>query len=304
MDIREYRYIIEVVDQGGITKAASTLYISQPSLSMYIKNLEKKLGFVFFEKVEGKNVLTSEGELYVDYARRITRLNDELYKQLDKISQLKSGLVRIGITRMRGAALLPVLLPLLHKKYPGIHVQVVEATSQRLEELVCMRELDFILINFPFREKDLSHIDLFSEEILAAIPANNPICKEAISIDGIPHRWIDIKLLANEKFILLKQGQKIRQIADELFLKASITPNILLETSNAETALNLSRVGEGISFILDFLCKSVSNSKDIEFFSIGSPQVFNKFVIAYPHESYISIAGRAVIDVIQDTFKY
>ena len=82
MDIKEYTYILAVVECGSISKAAKKLYISQPSLTTYINNLEKRLGFRFFVEGKGRSHLTPEGELYVEYARQIMILNNNLYEQL------------------------------------------------------------------------------------------------------------------------------------------------------------------------------------------------------------------------------
>lgn len=300
MDIREFSYILTIVDCGSISKAAILLYISQPSLSMYIKNLERRLGFPFFEKADGKHVLTSEGALYVDYARQITRLNDDLYQRLDGIHRLETGLVRIGITRTKGATLLPRLLPAFRRKHPGVRTEFFEGTSQKLEDMVDRRELDFILVNYPFREKDLSFLDLFDEEIAIAVPTKNPVCRQSTFVEGIPFRWMDAKLLKEEEFILLRPGQKMRQVADEIFLKAGFAPHILLETSSATTAYKLTCAGEGISFVIPTYIDEMNYSDNVVFFSIGDPQLLNKFVVAYPEKAYISSAAQAMIECIQE----
>lgn len=78
MDIREFSYILAIVEHGSFTKAANSLYISQPSLSLYIKNMERRLGFAFFNRTNRKLVLTEEGRVYVEYARKIMELNNDM----------------------------------------------------------------------------------------------------------------------------------------------------------------------------------------------------------------------------------
>jgi DNA-binding transcriptional LysR family regulator len=299
MDIKEYRYILEVVKHGSISEAAKELFISQPSLSMYIKNLEKRIGSKFFHKVDGKFHLTDTGKIYIEYAKKIVLLDNELIMELRKIKDLQRGEVTIGITKTRGTLLLHKLLPNFIEKYPDIKVKVIEDTSERLEELLNNREADFVILNYPFKNHEFDYSVLRDEEVVVTIPKTNDICKKAKDIPGLTYKWIDINELKDQPFILLKQGQRMRQIADFLFSEASLKPYVLWETSSAVTAYNLSASGIGLSFITDNYCMTMAHS-NINYFSIGKPQIVFKMAAAYPSSSLLSEASKALIQIVKE----
>jgi DNA-binding transcriptional LysR family regulator len=96
MNIKDFTYITAIVDCGSYSKAAEALYISQPSLSAYIRNLEKQLDIRFFEN--DRSHLTPAGEIYVSYARKIIALDRQLSDELARVKRADSGKIRIGIT--------------------------------------------------------------------------------------------------------------------------------------------------------------------------------------------------------------
>lgn len=303
MDIREFTYVLAIVDTGSISKAAEKLHISQPSLSIYIKKLENRLSFPIFERSNKKLLLTPEGKTYVGYARQIMQLNDEMHRKFSSLGHLESGLVRIGITNTKGSFLLPRILPTLSKQFPHLEINFLEDTSTHLETRVIERELDFILVNYPFRsyEYDLEFIKLFKEEFLLALPVDSPFCAKAIQVEGSTKPWIDITLLKKEKFILAKPGLKLRQVADYLFLSKGMRPNVLLETENLATAAGLTGAGIGVSFTMDTYINFLPTARDsLSLFSIGDPCITTDYVIAFPKSCHLSKAAHAVINALRE----
>lgn len=303
MDIREFTYVIAIVDSGSITGAAENLHISQPSLSIYIRNLENRLSFPLFERNNRKLILTPEGKTYVEYARQILQLNNEMHQKLTSLEHLDSGVVRIGITNTKGSLLLPKLIPALNREFPHFEINFFEDSSTHLENRVMERELDFILVNYPFRtySYDLEYIKLFKEEFLLALPVDSPFSSKAVQIDVSHKPWLDIKLLKNEKFILAKPGLKLRQVADYLFLSKGIRPCVVLETDNLATACGLTQAGIGISFTMDTYVNFLPTGVDsLCLVSIGDPCITSDYVIAFPKGSHLSKAAGAVIETLKE----
>ena len=150
MDIHEFSYILAIVDHGSYTKAADALYISQPSLSLYIKNLERRLGITFFTKTNGKIALTDLGAVYVDYARRIMELNDSMMEEMETIKRKQSIKIRAGLTITRSLDLMPLFLHTMQEKYPDVCVEIVVNKTNDLINSVLNQELDFIMVNKAF----------------------------------------------------------------------------------------------------------------------------------------------------------
>lgn len=296
MDIKEYRYILAIVEYGSISKAAEKLFISQPSLTTYIKNLEKRLGFQFFVEGKGKSHLTPEGELYVNYARQIRTLNDNLYRQLESFHNLKKGFVRMGITRSRATVILPKLLPETQKRYPSLQIEILEGNSREIEEALKMGELDFALLNNSKSNEKLICLPLREEEVVLIVPKTYQIQGE--NIPESPYPWVDIGKLGKLPFTLLKQGQRMREIADTLFAKNDIKPNIVFETSSATTAYKLSEAGFSCCFLLNSYLEDIPDTLDV--FSIGSPRIIRHLMAARLKSFPFSKASMEVIAVLKE----
>ena len=300
MDIREYSYILAVVDNGTVSCAAEKLFISQPSLTAYIKNLEKRLGFSFFEEGSGKTRLTPEGELYVEYARQIVTLEHNLYRQLEDYKNLKKGVVRIGIPYTRATFVLPELLGAMQRRYPELRLEIREGNSRELEDALTMGEMEFALLNYPFRSAKLAYLPLCEEQFVLVAPAGSALHGQGKWIDGSRYPWLDIREAAQEPFILLRSGHRTRQIADALFFAAGVQPHILYELSSAVTAHRLTEQGVGCSFMLDKYFSLPSDRTEV--FCVGEPHpIVSRLVIAHLPERKFSHAARAVISVVRDT---
>lgn len=297
MDIKEYRYVYEIAKQGGISKAARELYISQPSLSGYLKNLEARLGFRIFEMAGGKIKPTSEGELYLEHARQILGIDESLMETLEKIRHNKSGIVRIGVPVTRSAYVLPNIVCACKEAYPDIEVKIVEGISRELEELVYHREVDFILGNRPFKRYSLAYQELFEEQTVLVVPNQFEVCAEGVCRDGWKYPWMDMSCLEGVPITLLKPGQRLREIADSLFLMANVKPKIFLETRSAETAFSLAKKGLSACLIYDSYFFERPSSR-VRLFSVGESPICHQFVVAYPQNAEFSTPVRAIMDTI------
>ena len=297
MDIKEYSYILAVVECGSISKAAKELYISQPSLTTYINNLERRLGFHFFVEGKGKSELTPEGELYVGYAKQIMILNHNLYEQLNAINNIKHKLVRIGIAGTRSTILIPKLLPALKKKDPSLQVEILEGNSKQLEEALRRGELDFALLNDSVNLKGFDYESISEEKFVLLAPDFYQLSDLAEISENLPYPWIDIRHAKELPFVMLHHGHRVREIADTLFQKNDIKPHIVFETENAVTACRLVEAGYGCSFILGSYAEQLK--KNVNIFLVGSPTISRKLVIARLKNREYTAAGRSVAEMIK-----
>ncbi len=122
MDFKKLKYVLTVAEVQSISKAAAILYISQPSLSHVISNLEMELGIQIFNRTTTPISLTYAGERFVETAKEILNMNNKLKKEFSDISNARKGKIAIGIPSLRGSFMLPHILPVFHKEYPGIEL--------------------------------------------------------------------------------------------------------------------------------------------------------------------------------------
>lgn len=299
MDIREYTYFLAIVDYGSITKAAEALYISQPSLSIFLKKLEGRLGFPLFFRVGGKLILTNEGKVYEEYARRITMMDKELGQYFHDLGNLNRGSISVGLTANRGSLMLK-LLPIIHQRIPNIKIELIEETSEQLEEQIAAHKIDFALLNRPFRNHEIDYIPLIEEEVVVGIPSSFDVSDKIRRIPESVHPWIDITELKKYPFILSKKGQRLRQISDYLFLAKNITPDIYMETGSIYNISTAITQHVGVGFLLDSYINTYNiPTKNVLFCSVGVESVTKlQYVVAYPKDGYFSAPAKKCLDIL------
>ena len=300
MDIREFSYILAIVEHGSFTKAANSLYISQPSLSLYIKNMERRLGFAFFNRTNRKLVLTEEGRVYVEYARKIMELNNDMIEELERLAVRRKIYCRVGLTMTRSMDLMPLFMSRMQERYPGICVEVVVSKTNDLINSVLNQELDFILINKAFENNDLEYVSLYEDQMVIAVNRKNPVRQHADKAPGADLRSIDMKSLVHEPVITFQAGNWQRRMMEYLFSMQDAAPNIICETNNHLSALAHVKAGLGIATLVKSGIRRFVDDDALEFLSVQNEYPGIEFVIAYLKNRAMSDTARSAVHVIEE----
>lgn len=296
MDFRQLQYMLMVAEEKSFSKAANKLFIAQPSLSQFIQKLEQQLGVQLFDRTTNPISLTYAGELYVETAKQILDLKDQLSNQMSDMAKLRKGRLKIGLAPFRSTYIMPRILPMFQASYPDIELILVEGTSSELEDMAMKGITDITLMMQPIPEDCFFYEFISKEETLIALPPNHPMSSSSYS----KIKLVDLK---DERFILLKQNQKLHQIAMELCKKAGFTPKVIIETESIEAAHALVTAGMGISFIPDTLPSSRTFSQQPKYFSIEDFSSTREMVVAFKKGRYLSSAARKFIEMMKDTFE-
>lgn len=296
MDLKEFEYVLAINEEKSFSKAAKKLFISQPSLSQYINRLESQMGIMIFDRNTIPLSLTYEGEMYIKSIKSIMNIVEDLHKEFEDMSGLKKGRVNIGLTPSKANNPLPAILPVFKKEYPGIELKITEENSSVLENMLLRGQVDICMMNLPIKSKGIEYEEIIKENLyLAAPPDYVPV--KTIDSDT-PYPQIDIKDLSEEQFILLHPSQRLRQIADSIFNKANIKPNVLLETTGIETALRLSAAGMGFCLVPEFSAKYAGLTKQPEYYSLGKDMNWT-LVLAYRENTYRTKAVNAFAQTVR-----
>lgn len=306
MDFRQLQYMLKVAEERSFSKAAQKLYIAQPSLSQYIQNLEQQLGVQLFDRTTVPLRLTHAGELYVETAKQILDLKDQLSQQMQDIALMRKGRLTIGLSPFRSTYIMPKVLPLFHEKFPGIEVILLEGTSSELEELALKGSTDISIMTLPIQGKLFEYERVLTEEILVAVPPQHPLKEEVDKIQSHSSIYPKIHLskLRNEAFILLKQDQKLHQISSNLCKRAGFKPRIILESESIEAAHALATAGMGITFVPDTLTLFRQTTQSPLYFSIADEPSTREMVVAYRRGRYLSKAASEFIIVMKELLQF
>lgn len=142
MEFKQLRSFVEVIHQGGFTQAAKTLHISQSAVSKQVAQLEHSLGTALLQRQGSHIQLTAAGSVVLQRAEGMLRLRHELLSELDDLSELKRGELRLGLPLLGSDVLFARLFAEYRRRYPNIKVQLLEGGSLNIEQAVLSGELE------------------------------------------------------------------------------------------------------------------------------------------------------------------
>lgn len=231
MNTKQAFYVSTIARSGSITAAAKELYISQPSLSQTLKQIETELGLPLFERDTLPLRLTYAGEKYLECANILLTANERLKNELQEIRQENSGRLRLGISVQRAMQILPLAIPWFVMQYPNVTIDLTEAGSAKLEHLVEEGQVDLALAALESTSPMFDYT-LIERETIGILAGKGSHLAGRFP-DGTPLTLEDAK---DDSFISLREGHSIRVVQDFLFRKSGLKPHILLETDSLEVA--------------------------------------------------------------------
>lgn len=300
MDFKELNYVLAIAKYQNITKAAEALYITQPTLTKFLQNLEKDMGQKLFKRLGNRFVLTYAGERYTAKAAEILNLKKELDQEMGDLVRNNAGSLKIAFPTMRGTYMLPCTLPIFNSLYPNVKLDILEAHSSQLEGMLLNGEADLAFFNLPVKSPNVDYEIISHEEVLLVMAAGHPLARSGVKRGDCKYPWMDLNRLKDEPMILQIPGQRTRQTVDHLLKSYSFTPNIKLETSNISAEVELAAKGYGICFVTETHLKHLAPGKKVSCFSIGEPCTTVDFVAAYRRGSYIPYHAREYIKIVKD----
>lgn len=231
MNTKQAFYIRTIAREGSITAAAKALYISQPSLSQTLRQIEQEVGMPLFDRDTLPLRPTYAGEKYLECAGVVLAASERLENQLQEIRQQDSGRLRLGISVQRAMQILPQAMPWFAMQFPKVHIELTEAGSAHLEQLVSQGQVDLALAALESTSTQLRYTMIERETI--GILAGRSSALAQRWLDGTP---LTVTELAGESVVSLRQGHSVRVVQDALFRRHGLSPAILLETDSLEVA--------------------------------------------------------------------
>lgn len=302
MQLRDIQYVVTVAHESSFSKAAQALFISQPALSQSIKRLENELNIRLFIRENNSIRLTAAGKIFVADGIEILRMSNALRTKMSEIINLRDCNLKIGISTFYSNCYLPKILPAFQSQYPSIHLEIIEESSNVLEELASAGKVDFSMIPAPLDNKQLDSQVIYQEQILLALPPNHLLSRQitpALS-SGLP--FIDLALVKDEPFIFLKKHQKFTRMGMQLCRQAGFTPNIVFETGNWNTIHSLVATGMGVGFIPEILSETSTTERRPVYYRIMADNTTRPYVIAYKKGAILPAAALNFIEVAKNTF--
>lgn len=231
MNMKQALYFKTIAQYGTITAAAKQLYISQPSLSQTLRQIEDEVGTPLFDRSTSPFHLTYAGERYLKAVEAMLDIETRLKEEIESIRRDDGGRLRLGISVTRAMQVLPDVIPIFTKAYPNVTIELTEAASASLEGLLQKAQIDLALAALEANEANIAY-ELIEKESIGILAGKDSQLAQLVP-SGTP---ISLEMVEKEAFVSLDTSHSSRIIQDRLFRRYNIRPKILLETSSLEVA--------------------------------------------------------------------
>lgn len=282
MEIRVLRAFVEVVRQGGFSRAAEVVFTTQSTVSKAVRQLEDELGFRLLERVGHKSRLTEAGEIVYRRALSILAQQDDLKAELEELRGLEGGKLRLGFPLIGSSILFARRFAAFRSRYPGVELQLVEHGSKKLEELVLAGELDLAASLLPVGE-EFAWQELRREPVDLLLAADHPLAGR---------KTLAFAELADLPFILYGEGFALNPLIMAACRTAGFTPKVATRSSQLDLVVELVASGLGVAFLPRLIAEQRPHpaTKRIP---VGTPEIYWHMALIWRRDGYLSHAAQA-----------
>jgi LysR family transcriptional regulator, hydrogen peroxide-inducible genes activator len=261
LTLKQLRYFESLARHGHFGRAADACAISQPALSMQIRELEGELGAALFERGARQIRLTSFGEEFGLRARNILRSVDELEDLARASSDGLAGRLRIGVIPTIAPYLLPTIIGNLTRQYADLEIHVRETVTPKLIQELSEGRLDTAIVALPVSEPSFAEVALFAEDFVLVRPGED---------EGKPVP--NGEALARMRLLLLEEGHCFRDQALSFCNRHSALPRELLDGSSLSTLVQMVGAGIGVTLIPEMAVAVETRSAPVSIARFGKPK--------------------------------
>lgn len=291
MDIRHLEYFSEVAKHLSFTKAASSLHVSQPSLSKAIKNLEDELGVPLFYRSPKKLELTDAGKAVLGNATKVLQTFKNLTDELTDITELKKGEIKIGIPPIIGAAFFSKFISQFKAVYPLVKITLTEVGTIKIKQGIEDGSLDIGLIcNIPTENNHFEVIELLKDPLMVIAHREHPLASK---------KEIQFSELKEEPFVLYRNDFSLHDRIIEECANNHFYPNIVCESSQKDFMIEMVEAKLGVALIPSKICYNL-NKPDIVSIPFDQPKVNLELGMIWKKNKYLSFAVREFISISKE----
>ena len=277
MTFRHLKIFITVVDLGSMTAAAKALYISQPTVSQAISELEDHYGVKFFDRLSKRLYITEQGKELLSYARHITNLVNEMEQTLKNPDN--TGIIKIGASLTIGTCLLPKLVNEFKKTHPAQQLQAVTKNTKDLERLIIQNDIDFAVVEGALHTADIVAKAFMDDRLSLVCGRTHPLYK----IKSIP-------CLELEKFdfIVREEGSGTRELFENTMTAKEIKWKLAWECNGSDGLKSAAVNGIGIAVISHRLVEEEIETGELSVIQAEDVDFKRKFSVIYHKNKYLT----------------
>ncbi|WLF70563.1 LysR family transcriptional regulator [Clostridium septicum] len=279
MNFRKLKIFYETATCLNMTKVAKNMYISQPSISQSINELETELEVKLFDRIGKKIYLTHEGEVFLNYTRRILNLYDEGTKTLKDFNSNIKGKITIGASTTIGIYILPEIIKEFSSEFKDIEISLIIENTEHIEKLILENKIDFAYIEGSIESDEISAEKIWEDELVFICGKNHKFKGRKVVLG---------KELADEKFIMREKGSGTRENVENFLKNKRVPCKIFLELGNTEAIKRTVEANLGIGGISLITIQEKLKTGDLNAFRLKEGVIKRDLLFIMHKDKFIS----------------
>jgi LysR family hydrogen peroxide-inducible transcriptional activator len=294
--LRQLRYLAALAKHGHFGRAAEACAVTQPALSMQIRDLERTLGVAVVERRPGDVMLTDVGREIARRAEDVLTASRDLVDFARHRSGLLTGRLTLGVIPSLAPYLLPRILPMLQSRFPELRLELRETQTRQLVEDIKGGALDAAMLALPVGEPDIDTIAMFEDLFLLAVPASDPRSE----VTRVAAADID-----QSRLILLEDGHCLRDQALAFCATAARgrtgSGGTVFGASSLNTVMQMVAGGYGVTLIPQIAADVERRDERVKFLRLENPQPGRSIGLAFRRTSPRKADFAALGEVVKES---
>lgn len=275
--LKQLKTFIAVADYKKMSDAAKKLYISQPTVSQIISDLESLYGLQFFERFPKELKITPAGTLFLNYAREIVASHENLDQAMKNIHSLRP--LRVGATLTIGNTMISEIIATLKSNYPDIDVTVLVDNTKMLEHALTHNELDIALVEGIIVREELLTEPFMTDSLQLICGRNHPFASREV---------VSIEELRNQNFIMREKGSGTRAIFENIMLAHHIPFCEKWECCSGTAIIDAVRRNHGLGILSSRCIQEYVEKGDLHICQIKEVTINRNFFLCYHQNRMIT----------------
>lgn len=287
MELRHIRYFVKAAELLHFTHAAESLYVTQPTLSSHIHQLEGEVGLPLFDRSQRNVRLTEAGKVFLERAQKALLNLDVAKERIDDLKVLAAGTLRVAALLTFGQEVLPLWISTFNATYPNIRIIVATGTSDFIEEQVLAGDAD---LGLSFVSSSLEHLHgetLLEEEICLVVSENHPLGSR---------KEIELTELSAIPLALVSKQWTARRLVNSVLAENGVAANVVIEIDDLQALLQITSEGNVAALLAPLV---VANFPGLTLVPIAGKPLRINYGVIWHEQGHLSPAAQAFLEHIR-----
>lgn len=286
MNTKQLQYVLTLANEGSFSRAAESLNITQPSLSQYIKKIEREIGLELFDRTNGDVRITDAGHVYIEAGKKILDIEHQMENSFTDLHDNKTGSLIIGAAPYRAASMMPIIASKFQSLHPGMHLVIREGTTAELVEGMEHGEYDLALTLLPIDDRLFRWEKVVEEELILAVPSSYPAFP-ITEAKSRKHPAVDASVLNGTSMVMLTDAQFMQKQLENLLLDQHLKVFTAAIVKSLEAQIEFVKASVGMALMpsgIERFCKP----DEVTFYSFTDPLPKREVVVMWRKDQKLS----------------